>query len=438
MGILAAVSTWTPNFNRQIDQEEQQLYDHLLRLVQSELPSQLIERFRALFVDGVGYPDADIVAAINKIASSKAADQEFRFVLNRCCHILINRWQTRPQLQAAIPELISLFETTPARPVTEYSRARSARRVRELVKGFVDSEQYVTLRRLSQVMNQASDLQTPPAHEPIGALIRRYPYLYEHCLLTDGSTYEHQQTIRQLQAKAQRQYEVDLSQYVTYQVRRSQLERDGSSSMSRRILQPVKNPTLLSDQDLCRALKQFAGKSQSAGTYRDSAQRFLTHTNQTSTFQSFKNDLYQYITASVDPEYGRRQFNHQLYSQLKSTLPESNDQKLNDFLIVRTCSQLLNFLVVESPQHPNHFVFVDLISNIGSTLTTGLLLKIVLICRKVKPYLEKRFSILFNHYEFCRRDGVQWLVEAMETLNLALSTNFSTIDLSFINQIAHQ
>ncbi|XGV96748.1 MAG: hypothetical protein ACAF41_28995 [Leptolyngbya sp. BL-A-14] len=432
------MSTWTPNFNRQIDQEEQQLYDHLLRLVQSELPNQLIERFRALFVDGVGYPDAEIAAAINKIATSKTADQEFRFVLNRCCHILINRWQTRPQLQAAIPELISIFETTPARPITEYSRSRSVRRLRELVKGFVDSEQYVTLRRLSQVMDQTGDASTPPAHEPIGALIRRYPYLYEHCLLTDGSTYEHQQTIRQLQAKAQRQYEVDLSQYVTYQVRRSQLGHEGLGHAGSRILQPVKNPTLLSDRELCSALKQFAGKSQSDGTYRDSAQRFLTHTNQTPTFQSFKDDLYQYITASVDPEYGRRQFNNQLYSQLKSTLPESDDQKLNDFLLVRTCSQLLNFLVVESPQRPNHFVFVDLISNIGSTLTTGLLLKIVLICRKVKPYLEKRFSILFNHYEFCRRDGVQWLVEAMETLNLALSTNFSTIDLSFINQIAYQ
>ncbi len=436
MGVLAAVSTWTPHFNRQIDQDEQQLYDHLLRLVQSELPSQLIGRFRALFVDGVGYPDAEIAAALDKIASSKAADQEFRFVLNRCCHILINRWQTRPQLQSAIPELIAIFETVPSRPVTEYSRSRSVRRVRELVKGFVDSEQYLTLRRLSQVVSQANDASTPPAHEPIGALIRRYPYLYEHCLLAEGSTYEHQQAIRQLQTKAQRQYEVDLSQYVTYQVRRSQLNRGLPAPSTNRILQPVRNPTLLTDQELCNALKQFVGKSQTAGTYRDVAQRFLTHSSQAQSYQSFKDDLYQYITASIDPEYGRRQFNNQLYSQLKHTLPESNDQKLDDFLLVRTCSQLLNFLVVESPQKPNHFVFVDLISNIGSTLTTGLLLKIVLICRKVKPYLEKRFSILFNHYEFCRRDGVQWLVEAMETLNVALSTNFSTIDLSFINQIA--
>jgi hypothetical protein len=430
------VSTWTPNFHRPIDQSEQQLYDHLLRLVQSELPGQLISRFRALFIDGVGYPDAEITAAIDKIATSKAAEQEFRFVLNRCCHILINRWQTRPQLQAAIPELVALCEATPTRSITEYSRSRSIRRVRELVKGFVDSEQFVTLRRLSQVMSQTGDLNHPPAHEPIGALIRRYPYLYEHCLLTEGSTYEQQQTIRQLQAKAQHQYEVDLSQYVTYQVRRSQSDHDAMSSSVHRILQPIKNPTLLNDQQLCSALKQFAGKSQGAGTYRDSAQRFLTHTSQAPSYQSFKDDLYQYITSSVDSEYGRRQFNNQLYTQLKNTLPESHNQKLNDFLLVRTCSQLLNFLVVESPQKPNHFIFVDLISNIGSTLTTGLLLKIVLICRKVKPCLEKRFSILFNHYELCRRDGVQWLVEAMETLNLALSTNFSTIDLSFVNQIA--
>ncbi|MDX2244899.1 MAG: hypothetical protein NW224_29845, partial [Leptolyngbyaceae cyanobacterium bins.302] len=80
------------------------------------------------------------------------------------------------------------------------------------------------------------------------------------------------------------------------------------------------------------------------------------------------------------------------------------------------------------------FLFVDLISNLGPALTTGLLLKIVLICRKVKPHLEKRFSILFSHYESSQREAVQWLVQAMEYLHLALSTNFSSLDLSFISQ----
>jgi hypothetical protein len=427
------VSTWTAHYNRHIESEEQQLYDHLLRQVQVELPEQLIQRFRALFVDGVGYPDPIIANALDKIVSSKAAEQEFKFVLNRCCHILINRWQTRPQFQAAIPELVAIFDAASAKPVTELSRGRSVRRVRELVRLFSESEQYLTLRRLAQVIAQANE-GANAGNQPLGTLIRRYPYLYEHCLLPEGSTEEQKQTISQLQTQVQRQFDIDLSQYVTYQVRRSQLANSVQPN-SNRILQPVKNPTLLSDRELCFALKQFVGKVEGSYTCRDLAQRFLTHVNEVRSYAEFKDDFYQYITASIDPEYGKRQFNNQLHSQLRNILPESNSQKLNDFLMVRTCSQLLNFLVVESSSRPHHFVFIDLITNIGPTLATSLLLKIVLFCRKIKPYLEKRFSILFNHYEFYTRDGVQWLVKAMENLNVALSTNFSSVDLSYINQV---
>lgn len=429
------MSTWIAHHNRPIDAEEQKLYDHLLQLVQSELPSQLINRVRILFIDGTGYPDPEILVALDKIAASKSADQEFQFVLNRCCHILINRWQTRPHMQSAIPDLVSLFATVPSRSIPELRRAGSIRKLRSLVKTFTHSEQYLALQRLSCVLTQPD--QTTDGL-PIGSLIRRYPYLYEHCLVAEGSSYEHQQVIRQLQAKVQRQYEIDLSQYVTYQVRRSQIRRSGVPEAANRLLQPVNNPTLLSDRELGVALQQFVGKSQSSSTYRDVAQRFLHSDYSTRSFQLFKDGLYEYITASVDSDYGRRQFNNQLYAQLQQTLPESNAQKVNDFLIVRTCSQLLNFLVVESPQQPQHYLFIDLISNLGPTLTTGLLLKIVLICRKVKPYLEKRFSILFNHYESCARDTVLWFVQTMENLNVALSTNFSTIDLSFINQVGQR
>ncbi len=426
------MSTWTSRYLRHIAQEEQVLYDHFLQLVQSEAPAQLVQRFRTLFIEGVGYGDPQILAVLDRITESKAADQEFRFVLNRCCHILINRWQARPQFQSYIPEIIDLFEQGPTRTSIDFSRSRSTRRLRELIKEFTASEQYLTLRRLAQVIGATTTAGAES--QQIGTLIRRYPYLYDHCLLAEGSTDEQQQTIRQLRSRVQRQYEIDLSQFVTYQVRRSQLDRSQVPAANNRILQPVNNPTLLNEQELCRAVQHFAGKSQGHHTYRDVAQCFLTHSSQTQSFRAFKDDLYQYITASVDSEYGKRQFNQQLHTQLSKLLPESNSQKLNDFLLVRTCSQLLNFLVVDSPQKPNHFLFVDLIANIGPTLATGLLLKIVLICRKVKPHLEKRFSILFNHYETFQREAVQWLVQAMEYLNLALSTNFSTLDLSFINQ----
>ena len=429
------MATWIDRYQREIIPEEQRLYDHLLQCVQSEPPDQLIERFRSLFIDGLGYPNREITLALDKILASKGAESEFKFILNRCCHILINRWQPRSHLQLFILDLVALFEKPSVRPITEVSRVKSVRRLRELVESFAQSEQYATLRRLTRVIIQNQEAHAPQENRSLGSLLRRYPYLYDHCLISEDSSFEHQQTIREIQAQVQREFEIDLSQYVTYRVRESQVARLAPMQTPARIIQPAKNPTLLSDAELSHALQHFVGRVDGTSTYRDLANRFLAHSSYAPSYQAFKNDLYEYITASVDPEYGRRQFNKQLYLQIRNILPDNHDQKLNDFLLIRTCSYLLNFLVVESAQRPQHFVFADLITNLGATGATGILLKIVLLCRKVKPYLEKRFSILFNHYESYSRDGVEWLIQALENLNVALSTNFGMVDLSYMHQL---
>lgn len=420
-------------YNRQISLEEQKIYDHLLQWIDVESPEQMIQRFRTLFIDGTGYDDQAVVASLDQVVLSKLASEEFRYVLNRCCHILINRWQSRSQSQLAIPKLIELFEATPATTVNIH-RSRSLRRLRELTRQFTETEQYLTLRRLAQVLSQQAEANAIASNRPLGTLIRRYPYLYEHCLLSDDSTREQQSTVRQIQSEMQRKFEVDLSQYITYQVRRDQLAiaTKAFPNAPQRIIHPVPNPTLLNETEIRQAIHHYVGKVDGSRTYKDLALNFLSQSGHSQSYRSFKDDLYDYIVASVDPEYGKRQFNGQLHSYLKNTLPESNTQRLDDFLIVRTCSQLLNFLVVESPQHPQHYVFLDLVTNLGPVLTTGLLLKIVLLCRKVKPALERRFSILFSHYETYTRDAVQWLVMALENLNVALSAHFGCLDLSFI------
>lgn len=428
------VTTQAGRSNRQITPEEQALYDHLLHWIDLESPEQMIERFHALFIDGANYSDADVATALNRVIGSRMANEEFRYVLNRCCHILINRWQARSQSQLAIPKLVELFETTDSETYGGMHRTRSLRRLRELTRQFAETEQCLTLRRLAQVVSQAAEANSYVGNHPLGTLIQRYPYLYEHCLLSEDSTHEQQSTVRQIQAAKQHKFEIDLSQYVTYQVRRTRAANEFKAlpNGSPRLVYPVSNPTLLGDRDLSHAIRHYAGKIEGTRTYKDIANNFLTQSGHSQSYRAFKDDLYQYITASVDPEYGKRQFNNQLYLHLRNTLPESNSQTLNDFLMVRTCSQLLTFLVVDSSQRPSHFVFIDLVTNLGPTLTVGLLLKIVLLCRKVRPVLERRFSILFSHYESCNRDAVQWLIAALENLNVALSANFGAIDLSFM------
>jgi hypothetical protein len=409
--------------------DEQMLYEHFLLWVQQESPQEMIDRFRQLFIIGRGYPDEEVVTALNQIVGTVSPDQ-FKYILNRCCHILINRWQMQPGQQEAIADLVALFDNLDGQAGGSRFRSSTARRLQTFVKQFTKTEEFLTLQRLVRVI--AAELQSSRENPPLGQLITRYPYLYPHSLLNQNSSQEHQQTIRTLQAQRQTMLETDLSQYMTYLVSRAQIASRTSHERAARLVKPVNNPTLLSDRELYAAVRQFVGKVQGSYTYRDLAQHFLEHIGSKSTYRAFKSDLYEYLTTAIEDDYGKRQFNKKLYDQLQTIFPDSDDRPVDDFLLVRTCSQLFNFLVVESPQQPNHFVFIDLITNLGPVQTMGLLLKIAMLSQKVKPHLERRFSILFNHYESQTLDEIIWLVKSLENLNVALVTNFGNVNLSSI------
>ena len=434
---LSWIHTTLPLSHPDTSLQEQILYKHLLELVQKESPAQVIERFRTLFINGTSYPDSEIAVALDQIIALPQAEQQFKHILNRCCHILINRWRMHSKYKDAIDDyLVALFQSPSSSSRDEIAPSASTRRLQKLVKMFVESPEYQSLFHSSKL-----DLPTPNPtnptpkviNRPLAQLISRYPYLYNHCLLSEDSTSEHQETIRKLQAERQRQFEINLSRYTTYLMRRIESERNTSLTSATQIIQSVKNPTLLSDRELLLALKQFVGKVEGSYSYRELAQCFLTHTGNTQSYLAFKKDLYEYLITSIDPEYGKHQFNQRLYKYLQNTLSEFDSHKVNENLIHRTCNQLFNFLV-ESPQRSEHIFFIDLISNMGPIRTTGLLLKIVLLSRQTRPHLEKRFSMLFNHYESQTVNDIVWLVQSLENLNIALNVNFGAVDLSFISK----
>lgn len=413
----------------QTSRDAEILYDHFVFWVQHESPAQLIDRFRQLFIDGMGYPDPEIEAALYRIIAFLNHEKEFESILNRCCYILCNYWQMHPKQKAAIADLLNVFYLSP-RYKTSAARSHLVMRLQELVHLFIESEEYLTLHRLIQV--EPAKVPVIKDAQPLSRLIGRYPFLYMHCLLPEHSSYEHRETVRQMQAKQQRQFERSLVRYTTYIIQQKKSLPNPSINDSQ-ISIPT-NPTLLSEQELYSAFQQFLGKVDGSLSYQEMAQNLLRRLNKPLTYHAFKMELYEYVMNSVDDHYGvfRQKLHNRLYSFFKNTFPEHDLQNTNEMLIMQTCSQLFNFLI-ENPQDPNFIFFINMIEYLGTLPTIGMLLKIVLISRQVKPHLEQRFSVLFNYYESKVVDhNITWLVHYLENVNIALVSHFGREDLSWI------
>lgn len=427
-------------YYRSSSYEEQQLYDHLIACRKIESPEQLLERFHYLFIEGVQYSHPNILEILRKLVTSPTAEDEFRFILNRCCRILINYWWFQPPHRWAIAELVDLLHI-PARHAAPYPYTQQ---LRHLVRQFTFTEEYQSLQRLALVVEENCDLDSselpvvrrsrswhnpdPEQKRSLRNLIHRYPYLYPYCLTTSSSDSEFE-TIRHIQAKQQEKYERDLSRYVTALIQQG----NGSRSATK----AVKNPTLLTEAQLRRSIKHFTGKVEQGGTYKNLAQRFLAHGQPVETYREFKERLYRYLVASVEavrPEYGKHHFNQWLYLQLKNTLPQCDTQTLNNFLITRTYHQLIESFIANPQNVSNHLVFVDLITNVGATVTVGILLKLLLLCKNLRSSLEKRLALLYKHYEPVM-DGVEWLVESLENLQIAFSLHFGSINIPCLSRL---
>ena len=276
-------------------QKQQEIYDHLLYCVKTESPIQVLERFHYLFIKGTSYENFSIRNTLEAIVAAKDAEVEFPQFLNRCCHIIVNTWQMQPQSKIEIVELVDLLERAlPPGSVV----ARSTRKLRQLVKNFLNTEYYIRLQRLARLIDGSIEpAQRRKNHRieivsnSVGDLIQRYPYLHKHCLLTEASTQDFQQTVKSIQAGIQSDYELNLSQYVTSRVRLAQIVKQYKAAkitrIPKRLIKQIANPTLLSDRELDRSLRHYTGKVERNSSYYDLSKNFLVHTSQVKTYKHF-------------------------------------------------------------------------------------------------------------------------------------------------------
>ncbi|NJN86089.1 MAG: hypothetical protein HC881_06940, partial [Leptolyngbyaceae cyanobacterium SL_7_1] len=350
---------------RDFEADSERLYAHFLNFRTVETPDELLDRFDDLFIRGTDYPDLRLKAALDRIVSSRWADQAFGNIINRCCYILINYWWLQRDgwidsgLQWATVELVNRLSLAANQPPT----SPATRRLRELLTNFIKAEQYVALERRARAAENASD----GTDDLIGNLINRYPYLYPYCLLDWDSTEIGQQAVKQQQQRREQQFEHDLFKYI------NALRRGKSSSPGAML--DVANPTLLEAEELQAAVRQFSGKAEGARTYKESAQQFLLEVRHAPAQQVMKKQLSHYLSSAIsysnNPKYGSHHFNQWLDEQLDKILPQQDHVRTNPPLLMQTCSQLLECLVASPKQPDNHFMFIDLIGNLGATFTVG-------------------------------------------------------------------
>jgi hypothetical protein len=284
-----------------------------------------------------------------------------------------------------------------------------------------------------------------PRPKTLAALLHRYPFLYkrqyaknqnaknQNAKNQNPEAIKQVEQVEELRQRMQKRFEIRLSLYVIEQMRRSKFgpietEPTPTSTADRtdnRTDSPH-NPTLISYVGIIAGLQRFTSKVWATESHKDLAQRFLRQTRH-NTFGTFKYNLYIYLMASIPKRYSSSHFPDQLWHCLENLMPERRDQPIDRFLLTATCRKLFQFLTVESAKNLDHYILIDLVSNIDPLHVVELLLRILLLCPHSHVHLDKRMRILFEHYADRDQTDVRWLIQLLEYLNLAHSTNFGSV-----------
>lgn len=417
MSSMDSYESWSSGNQAASAELETYIYRHLQECRQKESADVLLARFQGLFIQAEGYPDSRVWEALTELANHPQSDREFKYTLNRCSYTLINPWYTQPKDHWAIPALVKLFEDVPPLHTTKVT----TQQVRNLSQSFTKTEQYAALRRLANLFeaNETPEDLDALADQPVAKQLKRYPFLYDSSLLTKDSDQHQKSQVGKLRKDAETKFGVQLARYC-------HLRNKGGNQ--------AQNPTRLSEQSLKDALDYYTGKVEGNRSHRDLAQMFQTYSKTARSFRDFKEEFLEFLLAPLadaDPRYVNNSFGRALRQYLRETLQDFDGQRLTDFIVITTCQKLLNFLIVQGRQQPIFRRFWHLLQEVGTTLTVGLLLRIVLFCSSVKPWLENRLAVLFNYHERCACKEVPWLMDTLEHTNVALITNFGKTSFSY-------
>ena len=408
--------------------QEKKIYEYLRHAVQIKPPQEMLREFRYLFLELV-HTDKEVRHSLENIVLAKHKEDIFFQILTYCCHILINSWSQLKENHTYILELIEIFnpQTIPLRK----SNSRSRQKLFILVKKFSQSEEYNNLKRIAKFINNSTQVEFKE-QSLISDLLPHYYYLYSSVLLGKEHTPETTNLIISLQQKCQENFESELAKHIIYRSRLVQIARaEQLSNRAGKIIKRVKNPTFLGEKEFKNCLKQYLNNTNGRGTIYQNTKHFLIEAAFLNSYKDFKVSLYQYLTSDLEKSNNKGSAVKKILKQAIDGISKEYDHHpCTDQLILKTCQRLLRLLIIDTTRHGSHYQLIELIMNLGTSQTTALLMKIVLIAPCAKSDLEQRLGILFSFYESRTIEEAKWLVKLLENVLIASSFYFGNVDLS--------
>ncbi len=390
-----------------IYQEQELIYNYLMRIVKEWSPSEVLAEFKRLFIEAIDTKNNEVLAAIYNIIFINN-EEEFRNTLKRSCYILVNTWEVNRQ-QASIQKLVQLFKIV---DIDLPTFSPTLGRLRFWLNNFIKSKDFQELK-LFAYRSEEQETETQKSDWS-----NRYnSYLLTTQYLDFRNSFEQREAARRLAKKLKDQFKFDLAMYTTFS--ESQFANQNGK---------IKNPTAISD-GILRLIKKIVIKK-GIFSYENLANIFLSQTEGI-LYVDFKKSLQKYLIFSVEKPDFVQTLEKNLATKLESLYADYHEETLNKALLLRTCNRVIEYLTTEERGKPT-LLFL-LLLNKGNPLNLVIvLLKIVLISKNSRSHLEACIAKLVQYYQDYPQDDCQWVINFFEIFNITFAIHGENVQFNLI------
>lgn len=391
------------------------LYQYFFNVIKTESSSQVLEKVQLLLVEPSNYPDSDVQEIVKTIVYSPTAKANCLLFFNHLCQLCIASWIFNPETKPAIFQLLTLFKNLEISSTVE---KEFITRWQAEAKAFAETSDYLKLQRLIRIINPrvVTDADKP---QVLGDLLGRYSFLYKHCLLNQETIQEYINCLAGFKRHQQTSFQQKL--IITIIRQKQKIEVARIRTLTTKIPQPIEiipNPTLLNPQLFNIATTIFTELAKNKINHQKEIESYQEL--QSLLFKDFKIWLIQYLIEDLQDE-SKQQLQQYLQDNIATILSNYDHQPLNEFLLLQSCNQLLNKLILNPEQPSNHLSFINLKRYLGATQLTALLLKLTFLNSQLKETLRQRLAHLFDYYQLTPIEESFWFIQVLENCLIAFA-----------------